>query len=157
MWHPRLFFSFSEEIGKLSKYLPRVKLDTCSIGVHQEIADKLSRQNRQKSHIKATYLSSLLICVAKWKGWLPFIGRGTYPHVPYKARMNMHQASYLKSIYLVWLFSLLHKYLVENWDFKVLLTSSSGRSKCIMMAMIPLFIIVLIYVCMNILQYSKTF
>ena len=61
---------------------------------------------RQSSYLKVSYLSVVSECVNSEREGDTSTGCGTYPHVPDEAQMNNHQALYLVSIHLIFVFIL---------------------------------------------------
>ena len=93
------------------KYLPSMKLDGYSFKLCQERVDKCHTQG----FFPLFHLSTPLYTTDKWLTLkydesLTCLGCPTvsltYPHIPDKARMNNHQASYLVSICLIFSFIL---------------------------------------------------
>ena len=98
-----------EWMKKLSEYLPSMKLDGYSFKLCQERVDNCHTQG----FFPLFHLSTPLHTTDKWLTLkydesLTCLGCPTvsltYPHIPDKARMNNHQASYLVSIHLIFAF-----------------------------------------------------
>ena len=91
-------------IQKLSEYVPSMKLDDYSFELHQECVNKCRTLLFTCPHVLVLLTSNSLLSmmIASLASVIQL--SLTYPHVPDEAQMNNHQASYLVSIHLIFVF-----------------------------------------------------